>query len=156
MAVRAGAEQNELDSAIEAVRHGVENELNAFLMIKAADEGNYRTELFAQPKAIAERFFVGVFLVNGLDRIALGDVRIRFGIPHIVIEAVENAAEFSVMRTQGTLQAHAEMTVADFESIAGRDRGDKIRIDDAPFHEIDRAMAVIIGQAFVGHDVRRV
>ena len=40
------------------------------------------------------------------------------GIPNLVIEAVEDAAEFSVMDVKDALQAHAEVTVTDLESVS--------------------------------------
>ena len=155
VAVRTRAEKNELAAAIEAVWDGVENQVNAFLVIEAADEGDNGTKLFSKPERIAKSVFVGVFILNRLDGITSGDVRVGLGIPDIVIEPVQNAAEFSLVRCKNSLQAHTEMPVTDFISVARRNRGDEIGIDDAAFHEINRAMAMIVGKAIVGHDASR-
>ncbi len=152
----AGTKQHELAAAIEAVRDSSKNEVHAFLMVQSANEGNDGTELFAEPKPITKSVFVDVFIIDGFQGKAFGNVRVGLRIPDVVIEAIENAAELSVMNAEDALKAHAEVAVTNFGAISWRDGGDKIRIDDATFHQVDRAMTMIIGQSIVCHHVGRI
>ena len=81
---------------------------------------------------------------------------VGFGIPDFVIKAIEDTAEFSMVGTEDTLQAHTEMAVSDFVSVTGRDSGDEIGIDDAAFHEVDCAVAVVVREAILGHEMARI
>jgi len=119
LAVRAGAEKYKLAAAVQAVGNGVKNEVDTFLMIEAADKGNYGTELVAEPEAISKSFFIGVFIIYSAGGITFGDVGVGFGIPDFVIEAVEDAAKFSMVHVEDSLEAHAEMAVANFVGVTG-------------------------------------
>ena len=80
-------------------------------------------------------------------------MRVGFGIPDFVIEAVEDAAEFSVVHTEDALEAHAEMTMTDFVCVSWRDGGDKIGIHDTAFHQVDSTVAVVVSQAITGENM---
>ena len=67
MAVRTGTEENKLAAAVQAIWDSVKNQLDPFLMVQSADKGNDGTELFPQPHTIPKGFFVGVFVIDGLD-----------------------------------------------------------------------------------------
>ena len=142
-------------AAVQAIWDGMKNQVDTFLMIQSANKGNYGAEMFAKPQTITEGLFVSIFVIAGLDGITFGDVGVGFGIPDLVIEAVEDAAEFSTVDTQDALQAHAEMAVADFVGVTGRNGGDKIGIDDAAFYQVDCTVAMIISKAVVSDNMGR-
>lgn len=119
LAVGTGAEQDKLAASVEAVWNSVKNQVDTLLMVEATDEGNDGAELFSQPEAISKGFFVAVFIIDSAGGITFGDVGVDIGVPDFVIEAVEDAAEFSMVHVEDALQAHAEMAVADFVGVTG-------------------------------------
>jgi hypothetical protein len=156
LAVGAGAEEDKLAATIEAIWDGVKNQLDTFLVIEATDERNDGAELVAEPEAISKGLFIGVFIIDGAGGITFGDMGIDIGVPDFVIEAVEDAAKFSMVHVENSLQAHAKVAVADFVGVTRGNRGDEIGIDDAAFHQVDGTVAMVVGEAVVGHEMARI
>src|ERR1051325_2476318 len=155
MAVRTGAEQDELAALGQAPWNCAEDQLHALMMIEPAHVGNDRLELLSQPQPIPKRAFVRVFVLDSTCRVVSRDLGINLGVPHIVINAVEDAAEFLLMNPESSLQAHPERSVANFKGITRRNGGDEIGIDDAALHQIYRR-ALVVEQSVVIHHRGRI
>jgi hypothetical protein len=61
---------------------------------------------------------------------------VDFGIPHIVINAVEYTPELSLMHLESVLQPETLIGIAHFPGMLWRDRRDVVCIDNTPLHEI--------------------
>src|SRR5256885_8122089 len=96
-AIGTGAQQQELDSLLQANMERMGDERYAFLMIQPADIANNRLEFLPQPKALTQRFFIFVFIIKSFDPVLARDMPVNFRVPMIVIDSVENAAKLIPM-----------------------------------------------------------
>ena len=78
------------------------------------------------------------------------------GVPGIVIDAIEDAAELVAMATQGLLKTHALLRGLNLPGIAGRDSGDGVGIDDTALHGVDGMGVARVAQPVRGHEAPRV
>src|SRR5215471_12750166 len=83
VAMRAGAQEDELAATMQQIRHGMENEVDALLVIETTHKGNDWAELVSQPQAITERLFVGVLIIESPDGKTFGNMVIGFRVPNV-------------------------------------------------------------------------
>ena len=113
------AEQHELGPAGQRVKQGVMDQVHAFLLVQPAHVGDDRAPGLAQQEPVPEAFFVVVLAVQGADRIAGRDERVDLGVPHVVVHAVEDAAELDVMHVQGLAEPEAAVAMAGLTGVVG-------------------------------------
>ena len=77
------------------------------------------------------------------------DVRVCLRIKLFVVEAVEHAAVFALMRVQHRLESVTLTVVLRLPRMARRNGRDEIGIDDARLHQVDRMMIGRVAQPVV-------
>ena len=78
----------------------VTHQFQALLLIQPADEGDDRLFVVGEPEPLSQRPLVVVLLLDGLGVEVRRDVRVGFGIELFVVQTVQHAAKFVVMRVQ--------------------------------------------------------
>jgi hypothetical protein len=153
--VGAFAHQHDLRSTAQGIEDGVVDQGEALLAVDATDVGDDRLEVLAEPKAITQHLLAGVLLFHGVRGVLRREELIDLGVPHLIVDAVEHSAEFSVVDLERVLQAHRLVRVQRLPGVLRRDRGHEVRVDDAPFHEVDRFLVDVVPQPIVVEEVRR-
>jgi hypothetical protein len=75
----------------EGVKNGVVDQVDALLVVKAADVGDDRLEVLAEKETIAQRLLDAVLAVERLRGVVHGNEPIDLWVPHVVVDAVEHA-----------------------------------------------------------------
>ncbi len=65
------------------------------------------------------------------------DMGISLRIPHFVVDSVQNTPELLLVHVQNVPQSVALIRVPHLPSVLGRNRGDKVRVNNGPFREVD-------------------
>ena len=125
---------------------GVPDQGHAFLPVQPAHVGDDRAEVVPQPQPVTQGCFHRVLALDVVGAVADRDQRVDLRVPHLVVDAVEHAAELAVMDVQGVPQPPALLGVHGLPRMLRRDRRDEVRVDDAAFHQIDGAGVEVVLQ----------
>ncbi|OQB89622.1 MAG: hypothetical protein BWX86_02415 [Verrucomicrobia bacterium ADurb.Bin122] len=154
LGVGAGAEQHELAAVAEAVVDGVRDERHALLVVETPDEADDGLVNVLEPEAVSERALALVFVADLRGRVGLGQAPVGLGIPDVVIEAVEHAAELAAVGVEGAAEPLMLVGVEEFPRVARRDGGDEIRVNDAALEQVEHAGIARVLQAILGVEMR--
>src|ERR1035441_8196783 len=103
-AIRAGSEKHELAAALEAVMDGVGDERHAFLLIQPADVADNGLKCILQPEPLPQRLLVLVLVIERVDAVLARDVAVDFGVPNVILDAIEDAANLGAMDLESVAQ----------------------------------------------------
>ena len=78
--------------------------MHALLPIDAADVGDDRFEVLAQPQAVTKSVFIGILLLQRLGGVASREEAVDLRVPDVVIDAIEHPTELLPVEVQGVLQ----------------------------------------------------
>jgi hypothetical protein len=145
--VRARPQKDKLAAISQTVKEGMPHQFNAFLSVQPTYHSHNGLINLPKQQTITKCFLVLVLVFNTVDRIATGNERIDFRIPDLVVNAVEHTSEFHAMDPKDVLQSATEVRILDFLRIVRGHRGNKIGINDAPFHQVDPCVVAVILQA---------
>src|SRR5262249_22295600 len=113
-----------------------------------------RLEFIAQPKSLAQGFLIFILGVQRLSSISPRNMAVQLRIPNVVINPIEDSANFIAVHLQPVGQAVVVSLVHYFPGVMRRNRRDEVRIYDAPFHHVNARMVEIILEAIVMKKVR--
>src|SRR5574344_2492887 len=147
LGVGAGAEQHELAAVAEAVVDGVCDQRHALLVVEATDEADDGLVNVLEPEAVSERALALVFVADFRGRIGFWQAPVGLGIPDVVVEAVEHAAELAVVTMERAAEPLMLVGVEELPRVARRDGGDEIRVNDAALEQVEHAGIARVLQA---------
>src|ERR1019366_9020227 len=142
--IRTGPQQHELAAMLEAVMGGVGDERHAFLLIQPADVADNGLKCILQPEPLPQRLLVLVLVIERVQAVLAWDVAVDFGVPNVILDAIEDAAKLGAMDLESVAQSEILGRVHDLPGVMGRDRGAEVGIDNAGFHEVDGRMVEIV------------
>ena len=117
------------------------------LAIEAADVGDDRRVLVAERQPLAQRPLVLVLPVQRLDAELGRDEAVDLGVPHVVVDSVQDPAELVLVDMKCVPEAPALVGVRHLPGRAAVTRCDEVRVDDPALHQVDGVGAVL--EAFV-------
>src|ERR1039458_3903321 len=142
--IRTGPQQYELAAVLEAVMDGVGDERHAFLLIQPADVTDNGLKHILQPEPLPQRLLVLVLVIERVEAVLARDVAVDFGVPNVILDAIEDAADLGAMDLESVAQPEILGRVHDLPRVMGRDGGDEVGIDNAGFHQVKGGMVEIV------------
>lgn len=114
------------------------DEIETFLVGEARNHANDRAlEMFAgKSEGLQQSLFADLFSGQILGGIFRGDLRIFFGVPGGVIDAIEDAGEAISAAADDAVETVAEIASLNFLRVFAADGGEEVGIDEAPFEKI--------------------
>src|SRR5271157_2538101 len=112
------------------------NEMNAFLRVQAADEGDERLKALAQPKPVPQCLLVMVLVIQVRGTVADWDVPVHLGIPHVVVDTVEHASKLLLVDSKRFRQTEPLVGEPRFPSMLGRDGGYGVGENNSRLHQV--------------------
>ena len=85
----------------------------------------------------------------------LGMCGIGLRIELLVVQAVQDAAEFIMVRVQRRFEAVRLSAILGLPRVPRRNGRDKIRVNNPAFHQVDRMGIVVVAQPVVVHEILR-
>ncbi len=136
----AGAENDEFAAHRHDLVGNLGKQIHALLPGQPADDAEDRAIALFQPEALFECPPVGGTLLQGCRAEMLGDQRVACRIPHIGVDAVDDAGKVGKPALQQAFEAHAEFWRQDFLRIGRADGGDRACGLQATLEEADIAV----------------
>src|SRR5262245_41742292 len=96
-AIGAGSQQDELTAVLDTIMNCVGDERHAFLVIQPAYITNDGLEHLPKPESLPQSCFVVVLSVERPDPVLTRNMAISFRVPKVVIDPVQNTAQFRPM-----------------------------------------------------------
>jgi len=90
-----------------------------------------------------------------VDRVLRRDHRIDLGIPHVVVDPVEDSAEFVLVDVEDVPEAEGAVAPSGLGGVVGRHGGDEIGVDDPALHQVHATEAVVVAEPLSGQVVLR-
>src|SRR5258706_11580041 len=118
-------------------------------MVEPADVANDWLENVAQPEPFPQGLLIRVFIFDFCEAVLPPNMRILLRIPDIVIDAIEDAADFTVMDIQRVGQAEALAAIHDLPGISRRNSGHEIGINNSALHHVDCGMMARVLQTIL-------
>jgi len=131
------------------------DQVDALLHVESADEGDHRLRRIPHLEPPAQGLGVAAAPLDRLHAVGHRNEGIAFGVPHLVVETVQNPAELSLVEVQDVAEAAPLGARAHLPGVVRRDRGDEVGIDDGPLGEVECQGIRIVGQAIRGEEVLR-
>ena len=123
--------------------------MHPLLHVQPADVGHDGLMLRPQPRALAQGLAVLCLVVDRLDRVVDRNERVLLRVPHVVVDAVEYAAELLSVDVEDVAKAAPLIGMAHLPRVLRRYGGDEVRVDDGSFGEVDRRGIEIVAQAIL-------
>jgi hypothetical protein len=87
----------------------------------------------SRKQPLPQFLFVKGFIFKGADGIVLGNVAVEFRIPHLVVNAVENAGKLMLVQVQGVPQAKTVISTLGFPGMVRGNCIHVVGVVNAPF-----------------------
>ena len=81
-----------------------------------------------------------------LERVRLGEAAVHRGIPHLVVDAVDDAVQIVTALLQHSLEPAAERGGADLARVGAADRGEQVGEDEPALEEVELAVELDAGR----------
>ena len=162
----ARPDQDQLDVVVDEFIHDARDQVQALVFDEARDHGDHGdAPLDAQAQFGPQGIFIFPLASPGVgDGILALDIRVRFRIVDVDVQAVDDARHLFPIAADIAIQAFAKVRIGDFLGIRRTDRRDVVGVDHARLHVVHAAVtfqAAVVEEFLrqandVAHDRRRI
>src|SRR5262249_3238322 len=124
-------------------------QVHALLMVESANIGNDRFETVSQQEPLAQSLLVDILVSECAAAVPLGDKRVDFRIPHIVVDAIADAAELVGVGPECVSQSEILLGCQCLPSMPIRYSRNEVRVDDTGLGKVELACIEIVAKALV-------
>ena len=134
----AGADEHELGVAVDELLEDGGDEVEAFLIGETGDEGDHELPVVHfEAQFFLESPLVGFLALDDAVHVELlRDLLVGGGVPDIVVDAVDDAAELHVMVPDDRVEVLAILCRLDLSRVGVGDGGDDVGIDERAFEHV--------------------